>query len=101
MLAVLPMHVLRHLDVTFIGPTPLSQVLYQPSLLLGSGSVSSVFSRVFCPQTNAVGLNFGGSQTIHFESSSTPQITTSFYGAFDSIYITIHNENYLLIAQSY
>ena len=64
-------------------------------LFLGSSSVSSAFSRVFCPQTNTVGLNFNGSRTANFELSSTPQGTTSFYEACDSIYIIINNENHL------
>ena len=63
-------------------------------LFLGSDSVSSAFSRVFYPQTNAVGLNFDWSRTVQFESSSTPQGTTSFYAACDSLYIIINNENH-------
>jgi hypothetical protein len=72
----------------------LSQLLYHPGPLFRFRLSFFNFSRVFCPQVNAVGLNLDGSQTAHFESSSTPQVTTSFYGACYSIYIIIHNENY-------
>jgi len=79
---------------TLTDPRPLVSFSIILVLSLGSVSVSSAFQGYFAPQTNAVGLNLDGLRTAHFEPSSTPQVTTSFYGAFYSVYIIIHNENY-------
>ena len=92
-LLFVPGSVLRHFDAILNWSTPLSQLLYHPGLLFRFRFSFLSFSKVFCPQTNAVGLNLKGSPTAHSEPSSTPPVMTSFYGPCDSIYIINHSEN--------